>query len=140
MADKAWKRVEREKCRALGGERTGPRGFGLPDCVGLKVALEVKHYKRFVFLTKDWEQAVENAARVGLPPVLVVKEGGRGGRDEVKMRLDDYLALMARAILNSAYIPLAGKQAGTYARLSWPNFVRLYLAAYPSLCKEKIGI
>ena len=91
MADKAWKRVEREKCRALGGQRTGPRGFGLPDCTGIKVALEVKHYKRFTFLTKDWEQAVENAERVGLMPVLAVKEAGRNGRDCVQLCIEGEL-------------------------------------------------
>jgi hypothetical protein len=141
MTDKAWKATERKKCRELGGERTGPRGFGLPDCVGVKVALEVKRYKRFVFLTKDWEQAVENATRVGLPPVLSVKESGRGGRDMVQMRVFDMSTLAGHAgeiyeVLQFGY--LTDEQGYDLVRFPWADFARLYRAAYCN-DKEKIG-
>src|SRR4051794_26911164 len=98
MADKTWKRIEREKCRELGGERSGPTGRDTPDCDDrVHVALEVKSYKTFTFLTKDWEQAVNNAAKVGKPPVLAVKERGQNPRDEVKMRFRDFVALAEQA-------------------------------------------
>jgi hypothetical protein len=128
MADKRWKRHEREKCRALGGERTGPRGFGLPDCVGLEVALEVKSYKRFVFLTKDWEQAVENAARIGKPPVLAVREAGRGGRDCVQLRYEDWERLTN--VSGIVWPFLRSHAQRDLVRMAWHYFVQLYRAAY----------
>jgi hypothetical protein len=132
MADKRWKRHEREKCRALGGERTGPRGFGLPDCVGLEVALEVKSYKRFVFLTKDWEQAVENAARLGKRPVLAVREAGRGGRDCVQMFRTDWVNLSDFAGLATSALSVVRPytESPPLVRLPWSEFVRLYRAAF----------
>lgn len=133
MADKTWKRVEREKCRTLGGQRTGPRGFGLPDCVGLKVALEVKYLKRFTFLTKHWEQAVENAERVGLPPVLAVKETGRNGRDCVQMHERDFMDLLGASANTHGFITIPPRSLlneGTLTRFPWSDFVRLYTAAY----------
>src|SRR4051812_44649844 len=98
MADKTWKRIEREKCRELGGERSGPTGRDTPDCDDrVHVALEVKSYKTFTFLTKDWEQAVNNAAKVGKPPVLAVKERGQNGRDMVQLTRPDWWALETAA-------------------------------------------
>jgi hypothetical protein len=125
MADKPWKRVEREKCRELGGERSGPTGTDTPDCVGLRVGLEIKYVKKYTFLTTYWEQAVENAAKAGLPPVLAVKEAKRNGRDCVQMFVRDYLALG----------DLAGRRFVDHyteetVRMSWGHFVRLYREAY----------
>jgi hypothetical protein len=143
VADKRWKRVERESCRALGGERTGPTGRDLPDCIGIHVALEVKSYKRFVFLTKDWEQAVENAAKVGKPPVLRVKQTGQRGRDCVQLDAAYYIVLrqMARSTL-ALTLPSAGTPIGWFCplvRLPWNNFVGLYRAAYHIYEEEVIG-
>ena len=127
MADKPWKRVEREKCTALGGTRTGPRGFGLPDCVGLEIGLEVKYVKKYVFLTADWEQAIENAERIGKPPVLAVKEANkRGGRDCVQMFEADYSRL--RVAAGQPAYPFGWTNEPT--RMSWGHFERLYRAAY----------
>jgi hypothetical protein len=135
MSDKRWKRIEREKCAALGGKRTGPRGYGLPDCTGLHVALEVKSYKRFVFLTKDWEQAVENAERVGLPAVLAVKERGKG-RDCVQMRECHYADLLIAGGRSPHPFSVANPEP---LRVSWGNFVRLYRDAYNFYNEENIG-
>lgn len=131
MSDKAWKVTERKKCKALGGERTGPRGFGLPDCVGLKVALEVKHRTNFRFLKRDWEQAVENAARVGLPPVLAIKERGRG-RDCVQMRLDTLNTLRRPPDPDLVWSEPRwwNEFAHFTVQIPWPDFVRLYHNAY----------
>jgi hypothetical protein len=135
MADKPWKRIEREKCRELGGERSGPTGTDTPDCNSkVHVGLEIKYVKRYTFLTTYWEQAVENAAKVGLPPVLAVKEAKRGGRDCVQMFVGDYNDLLA----------LAGKspvREGLYLvdtlHMSWGHFVRLYRDAYNFYNEEK---
>lgn len=147
MADKTWKRVEREKCRELGSERSGPTGRDTPDCAGTHVALEIKSYKNFVFLTKDWQQAKDNAAKVGKPPVLAVKERGRNGRDIVQMREADWVALEflreIPPILNLGAVPGAPIQlvpAGELSlhehdgepviRMPWDYFVALYRAAF----------
>jgi hypothetical protein len=122
MADKPWKRVEREKCRELGGERSGPTGKDTPDCVGIRVGLEVKYVKKYTFLTTYWEQAVENAAKAGLPPVLAIKEAKRGGRDCVQMFTRDYYAMI------DAVIPPRWEE--TEIRMSWGHFVRAYRKAY----------
>lgn len=129
MADKTWKRVEREKCRQLGGERRGPTGRDLPDCDdAVKVGLEIKSYKRFVWLTKDWEQAIRNAEKLGLMPVLAVREGGRGGRDEVQLRWGDFRLLTFR----SGLCPVVSPREDGTVRIPWDTFVALYLGAYPT--------
>ena len=116
MADKAWKAEERKKCRTLGGERSGPTGRDTPDCDdSVHVALEVKHYKKYVFLTKDWEQAVENAAKVGKIPVLNVREKGRGGRDCVQLDLIDFIDMGG-----------VWDSPTELVRISWVEFVALY--------------
>jgi hypothetical protein len=129
MGDKTWKRVEREKCRELGGERSGPTGRDTPDCDdSVHVGLEVKSYKTFVFLTKDWEQAVDNAAKIGKPPVLAVKERGHNGRDMVQITQAYFTILADCADLGpTAWYTLV---RGQFVRLPWEDFVRLYRAAY----------
>jgi len=122
MGDKTWKRVEREACRELGGERRGPTGRDLPDCDdAVKVGLEIKAYKRLVVLTKDWQQAVENAEQLGLIPVLYVREGGRNGRDVVQLYSAHWL------LLDQGIDPTGLKvEAGPTTRISWAEFVLLY--------------
>lgn len=123
-----WKKVELAHCRELGGERTGPRGFGLPDCVGTPgLGLEIKAYKRFVFLTEDWNQAVENATRLGVTPALLVREGGRGGRKQVQMREQDFAAMWAPSGLRPIRLHVKDVDRGL-VRLDWTDFVRLYRA------------
>lgn len=137
MADKTWKRVEREKCRELGAERSGPTGRDLPDCDDAShVALEVKSYKKFVFLTEDWRQAKENAAKVGKPPALAVKERGRNGRDIVQMRESDWLFLEVLASDGLIVGPadetprLLEHDNEPVVRMGWDYFVALYRAAF----------
>jgi hypothetical protein len=98
VADQAWKTWEREVANSLGGTRTGPMGRDLPDSIDCPlVAPEAKLYKKFVFLEKDMEQAVENAAIIGKLPVLAVKERMRGGRKRVQMNWEDFLVLFEKA-------------------------------------------
>ena len=132
MADRPWKRVEREKCRELGGDRAGPTGRDTPDCIGLKVGLEIKYIKKYTFLTSYWEQAVENAAKAGLPPVLAVKEAKRGGRDCVQMRwwqLNDLWQLASDDTIDVDG-RLVSFEDGPLIRFPWTDFMRLYRAAY----------
>lgn len=144
MADKPWKRIEREKCRELGGDRAGPTGRDTPDCVGLRVGLEIKYVKKFTFLTTYWEQAVDNAAKLGIPPVLAIKEAKRGGRDGVQMRVSDMSSLAGRAgelyevvTLGSLPRDAAGHEL---IRFPWNDFVRLYIAAYNNNEENTLGI
>jgi len=136
MASSNWKKVELKKCRELGGERSGPTGRDDPDCKDIPlIGLEIKAYKRLVFLTEDWNQAVRNAAKhePRLIPALNVREGGRGGRDVVQMRHTDFAYLRARVChcLTTPY-EIAGTEkttANLLVRIQWPDFTRLFLAA-----------
>lgn len=63
-----WKVWERQVASDLGGLRTGPLGFGLPDVSGLPLlAPECKAQARLTLRGKDMEQAVRNAGHVGKP-------------------------------------------------------------------------
>ena len=136
MASSNWKKVELAMCRELGGERTGPTGRDLPDCIGTPgLGLEVKAYKKFVFLTEDWNQAVENAAKLGVIPALLVREGGRGGRRHVQIRANDLGAMWAPTGL-SPIRPLVEDVPRGLVRLEWADFVRLY-RAYRSTLEDK---
>lgn len=116
-------------------------GRDLPDCDdAAHVALEVKSYKKFVILTADWRQAKENAAKVGKPPVLAVKERSPGRRDIVQMREADWLALEVMGSLSMTpeiVGPFSGEPPRLrehdnepVVRMSWPYFVALYSAAF----------
>ena len=143
-----WKDIERAKCRELGGERSGPTGRDTPDCVDICVGLEVKRKKKLVWLTKDWQQAKENAAKLGQPPVLAVKEHGRG-RDMVQMHSATWLMFeigaagdVEDAIWNQ-YVADAAGVTGPHEvdgdevmRMPWDYFVQLYKAYYR---KEQLG-
>lgn len=104
LPDAPWKANERKKCRDLGGVRTGPTGLDLPDCALAGgqplplIAPELKLYKTFKITEADFQQAVENAAKVQRMPVLVVKEHRRGGRDRVVMDYGDWLVLYRLAV------------------------------------------
>lgn len=135
MADKTWKRVEREACRELGGDRRGPTGRDTVDCNdAVQIGLEIKSYKRFVWLTKDWEQAVRNAMKAGLPPALFVREGGRNGRRRVQMYYGDMKLLCHRSGLCPARHLLEEVEGHIrrVVRMDWPVFVALYTGAYPT--------
>ena len=94
MADKAWKAWEREVARDLGGERTGPTGFDLPDVKGVPlIAPECKYMGRMSLRDVDRQQARENAIKVGRMPVRFLKEKGTG-RKEVVIEYDDFIAII----------------------------------------------
>lgn len=132
-----WKKVELASCRELGGERTGPTGRDLPDCKGTPgLGLEIKAYKRFVFLTEDWNQAVENAAKLGVVPALLVREGGHGGRRQVQLREQDLGSLWAPTHLPPIR-PIVTDVPRGLVRLEWADFVRLYRAYRSTIDNEE---
>jgi hypothetical protein len=97
MPDKPWKAWEREVAKSLGGTRSGPTGRDLPDCIDVPfVAPEAKLYTKFVVLEADFQQAKENAAKIGKIPLLAIKEKKRGGRKRVVMDWSDFLTLWGR--------------------------------------------
>ena len=62
---KQWKDWEREVAKDLGGKRTGPRGFNLPDVSELprEFAPECKYQKRLSLKDADLKQAEHNARK-----------------------------------------------------------------------------
>ena len=92
MADTAWKVWERTVATDHGGERTGPRGFGLPDVSGIPLlSPECKYQKKLHFTEADMQQARDNA-RPGTIPILFLKERG-GKRKAVRLDYEDWLYL-----------------------------------------------
>lgn len=68
----AWKDHERRICRALGGERAGPRGREGSDCIGTDYAVECKRTSR-PCLRAEWiAQARRQAKAEGKPWLLVI--------------------------------------------------------------------
>lgn len=101
MADKSWKAWERQVAHDLGGSRTGPRGFGLPDVSGVPIiGPECKYQARLAMNEADWLQARENAIRRGLLPGLFLKERG-GRRKRVVFDYDDFAGQLWPRILDS---------------------------------------
>lgn len=94
----AWKNLERRVCRALGGERRGPVGRDMSDCVGVPYAVEVKRSSRPgpPVLSKWVEQARRQGKDEGLPWLLVV--AGHGDRRPIVcLDLLEFVSLRSRA-------------------------------------------
>lgn len=77
----AWKALERRICRALGGQRRGPTGESVSDCVDAPFAVSVKRSKRCVPEGRWIDQARRFGKDEGKPWLLVV--GGHNDRDPV---------------------------------------------------------
>jgi hypothetical protein len=75
---KQWKVWERECAKDLGGTRTGPRGFGLPDVADIPIALEAKYMQALSLRGDHLKQAQTNAN--GLPWALALREAKTGRR------------------------------------------------------------
>ena len=72
MSSAAWKDLERRVCRALGGQRGGPIGAAVSDCIGTPFAVECKRSKRRVPEGRWIAQAEAQSRREGKPWLLVV--------------------------------------------------------------------
>lgn len=93
MPDKAWKAWEREVAKDLGGVRTGPTGTDTPDVTGVAlIAPECKYQGTLAFKEVDMQQARDNAAKVGLIPVVFLKEKNNLRR-AVRMDYADFLTI-----------------------------------------------
>lgn len=68
----AWKDLELRVCRALGGQRAGPVGAAVSDCIGVPWAVEVKRCKRGAILTAWLKQARAQGKLERRPWLLVV--------------------------------------------------------------------
>ena len=98
MADRAWKRVEREVARILSGTRipvTGRHGpGGDPGDVALPgYYVEVRRRER-VELWSWWNLTMAEAAGRGVRPLMVVKQAVRGGQLVAVLRLRDLAEVM----------------------------------------------
>src|SRR5882724_1587892 len=60
-----WKVWERQVARDLCGERTGPRGYGLPDVIRPDIAPECKAQARLSLRGNNLEQAEVNRKNTG---------------------------------------------------------------------------
>ena len=72
----AWKDLERRVCRALGGERRGPTGVSVSDCVDTPFAVEVKRSKRGTPEGAWIEKARRHGLKEAKPWLLVVSKPG----------------------------------------------------------------
>jgi hypothetical protein len=74
----AWKDLERRVARALGGERTGPRGRGISDVDGTPFSVECKRTARTTGGVQGaWiAQAKAQGKAEGRPWLLVVSQHG----------------------------------------------------------------
>lgn len=101
MPDRAWKAWEREAARDHGGLRTGPTGCDDPDVSGLAlIGVECKYQGKLSFKEADMQQARDNAAKIGLRPVLLLKERGNVRR-AVRLDYDDWLYLYKLALIGA---------------------------------------
>lgn len=91
MPDTPEKKWERQAAKALGGRRTGPRGFGLPDVADTPLAPECKLQGRLALKGKDLLQAKTNAERVGKPWVLLLKKRSKQGEIPERLAIMDYM-------------------------------------------------
>lgn len=102
MADKPWKAFEREIAKTLGGRRTGPRGFGLPDVSDIPIAVECKHVAKLSVRTAWLDQASSNS-KGKKPWALIVREkpGTGGGRARTIVVMDfDQWKIMYEEVYN----------------------------------------
>lgn len=88
---------EREVAKDLGGERTGPRGLGLPDVSAIEAphpfnlyAPECKYGQRLALREADIQQAIKNAR--GRRWGLFLREA-KTGRRMVALPYADFLIL-----------------------------------------------
>jgi len=75
MTDKAWKRLERETARALGGKRIY-FGTDAGDVSHPIFFVECK-YRQSWSVWKHWEKCREQAKKQGKTPLLVIKQRGK---------------------------------------------------------------
>ena len=89
-----WKSIERAAAKYFGIERTH---WAPDDCRGDGLSLEVKHGKQIPkFITKTWQQCLDNCPRGHLPIVVLHPERWLYKDMLVVMRMEDVLDLMGK--------------------------------------------
>lgn len=94
MADKTWKKAEREVAARIGGVRTANHALGLktPDCESDWLSVEVKHRKTLpAWLVGALDQARRNAAPGKLAIAVLHQAGQRYDDALVVLRLSDFV-------------------------------------------------
>lgn len=101
--DKAWKAWEREVAKDHGGARTGPTGRDTPDVSGLAmIGPECKYQASLMFKESDMQQARDNATKIGLRPILFLKEKGNLRR-AVRLDYADWLVLYRLSLIGALH-------------------------------------
>ncbi len=98
MPEAAWKRVERQVATILGGQRipvTGRHGPGADpgDVAGTPFYVEVRARAR-CDLWVWWNLTRADAYESNRPPLLVVKQPGRGGQIVAILRVQDLARML----------------------------------------------
>ena len=82
MADKAWKRTERQVAKELGGVRvpiTGRQRGDAPDVAHADYSIEVKYRQRIpAWILDGMEQAIASKTADDDLPVLIIRAKGQG--------------------------------------------------------------
>jgi hypothetical protein len=84
----AWKDWERRACRALGGQRGGPQGAAVSDCVGTPWSVECKRVTRPCLRSEWLSQARSQSKKEGKPWLLLIS----GHNDRRPIAVLDFLA------------------------------------------------
>ncbi len=88
-----WKTVEKKVMQALGGQRTGPAGYGraVEDGHAGQFSAEIKHRADIPNWLKDALSQAENNAPAGSLPILVIHpKHARYTNSLVVLRLNDF--------------------------------------------------
>lgn len=93
MGNDHWKRVEEQVMEQLGGERTGPKGYGhaVEDGHVGHFSVEIKHRKDVPkWLLAAIAQAENNAPKGSLPIVVIHPKHARYDNSIVVLRLAEF--------------------------------------------------
>ena len=98
--NRTWKNVEREVCRYLGCERSGPTGIEGPDCScgDLPISVQVKHRENIPAWFSDMVSQTVGQADPGKLPLLVLHPLGKPIHESYTVvRLSDMRNLLLAA-------------------------------------------
>ena len=103
----AWKDLERRVCRALGGQRGGPQGAAVSDCVGVPFSVEVKRTIRpGPPVNAAWISQAKQQSRREKKPWLVVVAGHNDRQPVVALDFWAFAEIAQRAGLIPTPIPV----------------------------------
>jgi len=107
----AWKDLERRVCRALGGQRAGPIGAAVSDCVGVPFAVEIKRSSRpGPPVLSAWITQARSQGKREKRPWLVVVAGHNDRRPVVALDFWAFAEIAQRAGLIPTPVPVEEKE------------------------------